>query len=393
MYALTNKIIMMKKSLAAVAVLTALSTCAVAADLELYGVIDTGFTYTHGYDDSRNTFEMSTGNYAGSRFGLRGSEKLDETLTVSFVIEGGFNSNTGAYAEDGKIFNRESQINISGPWGTLGFGRVGAFVSGSSSTGWFWDMDPFETGYTDAGLQGTQVNVWRLNSNTVYYVSPVFKGFKLGVQHSFTGANDTEAVRQGDNNTFTNAALRWDGATARAMVAATMETFGDNEQWQNTAAGGEKFSTRRDNAYEFKIAGAWQPNAGPLTVYVGASYFKNYTTFSDSSWDDDGDVNYDRDSSRRLDGYSLYLAGKYTVGAADLLASVQYQDGENKGGDGSQESDFKRYVAALGCHYHFSPNTMLYAVASYADGTGLYNALASTETDRLSAHLGLTHYF
>lgn len=47
-------------------------------------------------------------------------------------------------------------------------------------------MEPFETGYIDAGIQASQVNVWRLNSNALYYVSPVVAGFKAGLQYSFT---------------------------------------------------------------------------------------------------------------------------------------------------------------------------------------------------------------
>ena len=44
----------MKKTLTAVAVLGALSGATLAADVTLYGVIDTGFTYQHteGGDDS-----------------------------------------------------------------------------------------------------------------------------------------------------------------------------------------------------------------------------------------------------------------------------------------------------------------------------------------------------
>ena len=48
-------------------------------------------------------------------------------------------------------------------------------------------MEPFETGYLDAGIQATQVNARRLNSNAVYFITPVFNGFKLSAQYSFTG--------------------------------------------------------------------------------------------------------------------------------------------------------------------------------------------------------------
>ena len=71
--------------------------------------------------------------------------------------------------------------------------------------------------------------MWRLNSNTVYYVSPVFAGFKVGAQYSMTGAADPdvqEDSRWSENNNFGNVALRWDGAngisTARKNRASVM---------------------------------------------------------------------------------------------------------------------------------------------------------------------------
>ena len=83
----------MKKTLTAVAVLGALSGATLAADVTLYGVIDTGFTYQHteGGDDS---FAMTSGSYAGPRFGFKGTEKLGDDLTVGFILEEGFNSDT-----------------------------------------------------------------------------------------------------------------------------------------------------------------------------------------------------------------------------------------------------------------------------------------------------------
>ena len=107
----------MKKTLTAVAVLGALSGATLAADVTLYGVIDTGFTYQHteGGDDS---FAMTSGSYAGPRFGFKGTEALGDNLTLGFILEAGFNSDTGVQGEDGKIFNRESQIYLTSDWGT-----------------------------------------------------------------------------------------------------------------------------------------------------------------------------------------------------------------------------------------------------------------------------------
>lgn len=383
---------MFKKSLVAVAALATFSAGAMAANVELYGVVDMGFSYTHtSHQEKGDKFEMSQNMYAGSRFGFRGTEDLGDDLTVGFILENGFTPDTGAMAVSDTIFNRESQLYLKGSWGQLGFGRVGAFTSGSSSLGWYWDLEPFETGYIDAGVQASQVNVWRLNSNTVYYVSPVFAGFKVGAQYSMTGAADPdvqEDSRWSENNNFGNMALRWDGANARAILGVEWDKYGKEEQG------------KRDDAWSVKLAGAWVPNGGPFTLYAGASWYKNQDRFSDSTYDDDGFLNnkYD-DSGKRLDGYSFFVGGKYTVGAANWLAMFQYLDGENKGAlADAEETDYKRYIASVGCHYYFSKRTMLYTIASFADGDGIFDTVkhddgGGAKSDRFMAHVGITHFF
>lgn len=378
---------MMKKTLTALAVMSAgvAMTCAHAANVEMYGVIDTGLTFTHISDGNQNKLEMNSGNYAGPRVGLRGKEDLGNGVAVGFILESGFSSDTGKLGQNGGIFGREAQVYVKGDWGTVGMGRVGAFSSGSSSLGWYWDMEPFETGYTDAGVQATQVNVWRLDSNTVYYVSPTFAGTKLGLQYSFTGTNDEERPEFSDNDSFFNAALRWDGANARAIAAFEWERAGQRE---------EGFNDRRDDAFNVKLAGACQPAGGPATFYLGASYYKNYSRFSDSTWDDDGKILFGKDGER-LEGWSAFAGAKYTIGSADLLALIQYLDGENKNPDelSGQDTDYSRTVASIGCHYHVSKRTMLYGIGSYAKGSGLFKDLDEAATDRVMVHAGLTHFF
>lgn len=378
---------MMKKTLTALAVMSAgvAMTCAYAANVEMYGVIDTGLTFTHISDGNQNKLEMNSGNYAGPRVGLRGKEDLGNGVAVGFILESGFSSDTGKLGQNGGIFGREAQVYVKGDWGTVGMGRVGAFSSGSSSLGWYWDMEPFETGYTDAGVQATQVNVWRLDSNTVYYVSPTFAGTKLGLQYSFTGTNDEERPEFSDNDSFFNAALRWDGANARAIAAFEWERAGQRE---------EGFNDRRDDAFNVKLAGACQPAGGPATFYLGASFYKNYSRFSDSTSDDDEKILFGKDGER-LEGWSAFAGAKYTIGSADLLALIQYLDGENKNPDelSGQDTDYSRTVASIGCHYHVSKRTMLYGIGSYAKGTGLFKDLDEAATDRVMVHAGLTHFF
>ena len=62
---------MFKKSLAAVAVLGAFAGSALAADVQLYGVVDLGLNWTQTDDGVTKTdsFSMASGQNSGSRFG------------------------------------------------------------------------------------------------------------------------------------------------------------------------------------------------------------------------------------------------------------------------------------------------------------------------------------
>lgn len=88
----------MKKTLAALAVLGAFAGSAMAADVTLYGAVDTGFEYIHTKSTGEkgvDTFDMQTGWDTPSRWGLKGSEDLGNGYKVSFKLESGFNSDDG----------------------------------------------------------------------------------------------------------------------------------------------------------------------------------------------------------------------------------------------------------------------------------------------------------
>ena len=92
-------------------------TCA-AAGVKVYGAIDTGLTYKHVAESGGNSLEMTSGNFAGSRLGLKCSEDQGNGLSVVFILENGSSSDSGALGKDGSIFNRESQIYLKTRFGT-----------------------------------------------------------------------------------------------------------------------------------------------------------------------------------------------------------------------------------------------------------------------------------
>lgn len=129
---------MFKKSLIAVAALSALAGSAMAADVQIYGRIDTGFRYSQvDYDkagvNDKTTFEMSSGNCTGNRVGIKGSEDLGNGMTVGFVLENGFDSDDGSFDSNEDLFGREALLYVEGDFGKVGFGRMGILNSTAGS--------------------------------------------------------------------------------------------------------------------------------------------------------------------------------------------------------------------------------------------------------------------
>ncbi len=178
----------MKKTLAAVAVLGAFAGSALAADVQLYGIVDTGVGYNHvdadGFGQDKDSFGMQSGQASGSRFGFKGTEDLGNGLTVGFILENGIKTDTGV--DDGVMFNRESSLFLEGGFGKVAFGRIGSLNNGQSSWAKVGMISAFGT--SDWGGYSAQVgNIMATASqwdNMIAYQTPDFAGFKVYAQYA-----------------------------------------------------------------------------------------------------------------------------------------------------------------------------------------------------------------
>ncbi|VVD67655.1 Outer membrane porin protein 32 [Pandoraea iniqua] len=112
----------------AVGTLAALTSGAHAqSNVTLYGIVDLGIealTNVPGANGSKTTLVRETsGNMAGSRWGIRGTEDLGGGYKAIFVLENGFSANTGVSGQSGREFGRKSFVGLSGAFGTVMLGR------------------------------------------------------------------------------------------------------------------------------------------------------------------------------------------------------------------------------------------------------------------------------
>lgn len=115
----------MLRTVGSAAALTAASTCWSQGSLTLYGVTDAGIEYVnHLPGNGSSSVRLSTGNIAANRFGMRGIEDLGGSLTAIFVLESGFDLDTGRSTQGGRLFGRNAYVGLKhAQWGSLTLGR------------------------------------------------------------------------------------------------------------------------------------------------------------------------------------------------------------------------------------------------------------------------------
>ncbi|MBC8751934.1 MULTISPECIES: porin [Paraburkholderia] len=175
----------MKKSLLTFAALGAFAGVAHAqSSVTLYGIIDEGFNINTNAG-GKHLYNLASGVLQGSRFGLRGTEDLGGGLKAIFVLENGFDVNSGKLGQGGLMFGRQAYVGLSSQFGTVTLGRqydsvvdyVGPLEVGDQWGGYIaahpGDVDNFN-------------NTYRTN-NTVKYTSANYGGLKFGGTYSFGG--------------------------------------------------------------------------------------------------------------------------------------------------------------------------------------------------------------
>lgn len=164
---------------------------ATAANVMLYGVMDTFLGYYKNHETS--VVNLNSGGLAGSRWGMRGEEDLSGDLKARFVLEGGINVTTGTAAQSGRLFGRRATVGlISKSLGKIEIGR-------QPTPGYDWGtiFDPILVAPASviASLTGEIDNPWMFNpltdparlDNLIRYNSPLLAGLSISLSHSIAG--------------------------------------------------------------------------------------------------------------------------------------------------------------------------------------------------------------
>ncbi|MFX1673374.1 porin [Paraburkholderia sp. A2WS-5] len=399
----------MKKSLLALAALGAFAGVAHAqSSVTLYGIIDEDFNINTNAG-GKHLYNLSSGVMQGSRFGLRGAEDLGGGLKAVFVLENGFDVNSGGLGQGGLMFGRQAYVGLSSD----SYGRV---TMGRQYDALVDNVGPLEAGDQWAGYIGAHPgdldnfnNAYRTN-NTVKYTSANYAGLTFTGTYSFgnTAGDFTHNQIWSLGANYSNGPLVLAAGYLNARTPAANGGLFNN--------GGS--ATDAKAPVSTPVYGGYQSANTYQSIGAGGAYTFGAATFG---------LTYSNVSFRNLDSFQT---------AAIVKAGPAYQRGENAtfnnveanfkyqftpallagfafdwtdGGsvtyaNGTKNDGAQYFQYALGADYFLSKRTDVYVVGVYQHATGTdstgHNAVASingltpsSNNNQLTARIGIRHKF
>jgi len=337
----------------------------------LYGVVDVGVEYAnHQAGGGHDVVRETAGNISGSRWGLRGTEDLGGGLKGVFVLESGFDPDTGKSGQGNRLFGRMAYVGLQGGWGSILLGRQQNLLFDFIANFDPMALAPRYSIFTqDLGFVGRA-------DNTVKYVG-AFGGLTAAAMYSFGAdsgiaqgsevpGNPKLGREYGFRMDYTTGPLRFGGVydeintgtltvnpdakTRRATFAAAYAAD------RVTAYAGYRWAKAYDGALlPGAIAGAgnqgsnlwwlglrWE--ATPAITLAGAAYYQDFKNTNADPWLFVGFANYA--FSKRTD---VYLSVGYTKNRGTSALGV----GAGASGFGNTDPGMNQLGATVGLRHKF----------------------------------------
>ncbi|AVA35735.1 porin (plasmid) [Cupriavidus metallidurans] len=387
---------LVNKRLFALAAACACGAANAQSSVTLYGVVDVNVEYVNhvgavpqagnGYNPGppQTVFRENSGGYSGSRWGLRGVEDLGGGLKSIFVLENGFNADTGTLQQGGRMFGRQAFVGLDTRFGVFTFGRQYQSIFSTMAN---FVPARYATQYEPTGVvAGANFR----QDNTVKY-SGTFGPFTAQADWSF-GVG-----------------------TTLPSTYPTVPTAG--------GAGEVPGQFRRDSAYGVALSYL----AGPVglgigydqwnpTIGTGNGTFKKAVVMASYAFNDTAKLmggyrwgqNKDPGGTTILRDDFYWIGGQYRFSSAlDFTLEYDYQNVKNLGGNNGVANPWQ---IALIADYAFSKRTDVYLTTAYSRNAGLAMesaasgfatslalgnsyALANGQKSMFGAALGIRHVF
>ncbi len=345
-----------------------------AADVTVYGRVDTGLVYQNFFGDSTkgDSFTMESGPNTASRFGIQGKEVINPDWTVGFRLESRFASDTGELKGD-RLFEGSAYLNIiNRTFGELAAGRIAGLASSSGAYDHQFYMDAFAGGTFGSAL--APIKSSRMD-NMLTYRTPMLGGFQATLQHSLkmstTDTKDLGTEGEAAANRFWAAGARY--TVGGLNIVATYEA---------TTWGHESLAGARDDRQVFSLGGNYR--TGDIAFYLQGQIFDGVEKLDGLSASD---------LHSELSGYGLYAGTQVWFGLSSWQSMVYWRDYKLKRDTASADLDADSLGIATKYIYRPSKTIEIYVGA----GVAKWDRLSTTGTlltdKTFNAFTGVTKYF
>jgi predicted porin len=354
----------MKNTMLALMLGASAATAAAQSNVTIYGIVDMALVRESG--GVANTTKLTSGVEAGSRLGFKGTEDLGGGMAAIFLLENGFQSDTGALGQGGLLFGRQAYAGLQTPSGTITFGRqyTPQYLAVAA-------VDPFGSGTAGdtKNLMAATGNSASRMDNAVKYVSPVLGGFTVELVYGAGEVSgDSSAGRQ------VGGALIYSGGPLTVRLA-THHRDNDTATLKNTSAANNTVLTALYDAGSFKAHAAYGVDKG-----LNSAPPRNLTN----------PFAYAVAPTPSVDSDVMLLGVTVPQGVGVWLASYMRKNDKTRFDQDAQQ-------LAAGYRYYLSKRTDLYGVYAYIrnrNGAG-YTVGSAIEggTGNRGLNLGIRHVF
>lgn len=330
----------MKRSLFIAAISTMAAGSALAqSSVTVYGRLNE--TVERQKDGSTSSTQVVNN---ASRIGFKGTEDLGGGLKAFFLIEHGFNADTGTTS--GAFWGRESNVGLShASLGTLRLGNMGPTAA------YFATADYISFHNHDTGTSSDAFYLYPGDArNTIAYKTPTFAGldaeFQLGLRETAAENTQTLAVN------YVGGPLHLGAAYVNGPVTIDGVTYNDAQEIGLRAM---------VELGAFTVGSYWARNDGKIAG---------------------SDV--ERDTFR--------VSGMFTTGALELHANVGLASKIKVNGSSADGTDAKQFT--LGANYNLSKRTKVYGFYTKVDNKANIAYYSSADgNDFQSFAVGIRHNF
>lgn len=344
-----------------------------ASTVQLYGLMDIGVQHISNGPKGNSRSGISAGNMNGSRWGMKGTDDLGGGLSSVFVLESGFEPNTGKSAQGGRLFGRQAYVGLADKaWGQFSLGRHNTLM-----IDWLSKYNPFE----NAGFGGKRIDAAFSDrmDNSAKYVGK-FGPVSVGAYYSF-GWNNEQSWTDKNTGRMIGGGLRYKSGPFDAALL---------------------YHGKRADAPK---AGANSHN-GEDRALLGLSYdFEAFKVYAGYRWLEQ------KLAQRDYTSHLYWLGASYSPSTPTRLSAVVYRmngttcDDMNVASCPAVQkagSDQKPTLMVLGGEYDLSRRTTLYALGSYAlndNGSsvsvigGKHGVNVEAGSNQFGLALGMRHRF